>query len=131
MDERRRFLSACHRWNSEFWVTRDNREILEEPDNGRTAGHCDEATMGPGGEWRTWRTPAEGPVRRMYLKTADVWHRALRASVHVTREGQSVYMTVCGFWTTDRRIVRSTRNSKRPAKRCEKCDLGTNEQAPA
>lgn len=56
--------------------------------------------------------------------------RALRVSVHVTREGQSVYMTVCGFWTTDRGIVRSTRNDKRPARPCEKSNLGTNEQAP-
>ena len=128
VEGKRRLLSACYRWNSLEWVTRDDRELLDQPDHGRTAPHCDAATAGPGGEWQVWRTPAEGPAQQLYLKTAGVWHIAYPPSVSVTSERNAVYMTACGIWTTDRRISKSTQTGGPPGgKRCEKCALGGQE----
>lgn len=124
---RLRYLEACRRWNSRYWVTRKGQQILERPARGNVAEHCAVDDFKEPKEWTAARVVGDDGSVQMFLRRNQVWHAAARIDAIVTREGESIVYTRCGWWAEAREVTRTIDMPTTPSLMCVRCGQGTHE----
>lgn len=97
-DGTRQFLSACRRWNSETWVTREGRQIVRQPQERDGGVHCDRGRFSGSSTWKATLAPLGDAGTHLFLQANVIWHVARGSDIVLTNEARSVYLTMCGRW---------------------------------
>jgi len=123
-DGRRRFLSACHRWNSEEFVDTGDRRIQPVVDRKLYCSLCERADDrgggSPSGHWHSVMAPWSGHGQ-LHLRRDRTWHLVEgKAALDATSLG-TVYLTECGWWIEGPRLRAEGSGSQR-SPICEPCE---------
>jgi hypothetical protein len=106
-DGRRRFLSACHRWNSEEFVDTGSRRIQPTVDPKQYCSLCDRADergrASASGTWHSVLAPWSGR-EQLHLRRDRAWHLVEGGALLQAAELGAVYLTECGWWIEGPRI---------------------------
>ena len=104
---RRRFLSACHHWNSEGFVDTGSRRLQPKPPEGEYCFLCEQAEgrtdRSSSGSWHSVLAPWDGE-EQLHIRRDETWHLVEdRESFQAPGMG-TVYMTECGWWVEAERM---------------------------
>ena len=122
-----RHMSACHRWNSEWFIQQQGGGLQEAvPADGGFCENCanveasgNEAT----GEWVAQHLPIVDGSTRLHLRSNETWHFAVAGDSLLSDELGDVFLTECGWWIERPRVTAITapRMSEGGGHVCEPC----------
>ena len=120
---RRRFLSACHHWNSEEFVDTGGRRLQPKPPEGEYCSLCQQVEgrtdRSSGGRWHSVLAPWDGEDQ-LHIRRDETWHLVEDRGPFQAPGMGTVYMTECGWWVEAERM-RPDGHGEARSRVCKQC----------